>query len=50
MELETANTKLHEMGRRYEEARREAHHAQSLREEIEIYKEMARSTSQESQE
>jgi hypothetical protein len=50
VDVETANTKLHELTRRYEEAQRRAHKLQSLEEELEIYKDLARSRSQESQE
>jgi len=49
IDIEQINTRYHETSRRCEEALRLAHQVPVLKEEIEMYKEISRHSSQESQ-
>ena len=49
VDIEQINTRYHETNRRCEEALRQAHLVPGLQEEIEMYKEISRHSSQESQ-
>lgn len=49
IDIEQTNTRYHETNRRCEEALRQAHQVPGLIDEIEIYKELCKNSSQENQ-